>query len=264
MADHNKPTVASNYTNLIAELDARLDDLALGCDPASTTVVNPVLNTTRWTSSLKKWQKWNGTAWADLTDVYAISISGSAGSLATGVFDTATPLMAGTAAAGTSTKVSRGDHRHPTDTSRLAKADNLSDVENVATTRSNLGLRAIGDAATDTPSNDRLGSAAYASIEQIPLNVWPSEKTSSYTVTLDDLGKTLLVSGTTTITLPLAADVFNPGKPFSVSIKALTGATVTVARSGTDTIETVAANKSMAANTGLLFFPASITSWETI
>jgi len=47
-----------------------------------------------------------------------ISASGLAGSLLTST----TPLMAGTAAAGTSTVPARADHRHPTDTSRAPLA----------------------------------------------------------------------------------------------------------------------------------------------
>lgn len=41
---------------------------------------------------------------------------------------TSTPLMDGTASAGTSSKYARGDHRHPKDTSKV----NVSDIGNVA------------------------------------------------------------------------------------------------------------------------------------
>lgn len=123
-------------------------------------------------------------------------------------------------------------------------------------------LQSIEDALTRYTA--QLGSAAFADIGQLPQNVWPVIKSSAYTVTKDDLGKTLVVSGTTTITLPLAASVLNTGTPFAFTIKAITGAVVTVARSGSDTIETVAGNKSMTANTGLVFFPTTTAAWETL
>jgi hypothetical protein len=89
-------------------------------------------------------------------------------------------------------------------------------------------------------------------------------KSSAYTVTSADAGKILVVSGTTTITLPAASGAYNASEPFAIGIKAQTGATVTVARTGSDTIETVAGNKSMTANTGLWFYPSSTAAWETI
>lgn len=49
------------------------------------------------------------------------SMGGSSGGGGTGPSpSTASPLMDGTASAGTSAAYARGDHRHPTDTSRLA------------------------------------------------------------------------------------------------------------------------------------------------
>lgn len=122
----------------------------------------------------------------------------------------------------------------------------------------------VGDAITDVPRNAELGTAAYVDIESVPQNVFPVLQSTARTLTIDDSGKTFVVSGTTTITLPLAADVFNASVPYNVAVKAITGATVTVARSGSDTIETVSGNKSMTANTGLVFFPVSATAWETI
>ena len=52
--------------------------------------------------------------------IYAVARQGVDGQGAPG---TATPLMDGTADAGTSTSFAREDHRHPTDTSRAAAAD---------------------------------------------------------------------------------------------------------------------------------------------
>lgn len=83
MANHNLPTQTSNYTAVLTELDARLDDLALGLDPARTTMTNLPTNSVGWSSSGNKWQRWNGTAWVDLTTTYSISIAGNAATAST-------------------------------------------------------------------------------------------------------------------------------------------------------------------------------------
>lgn len=85
MADHLKPTLTSTYSNFVSEMDARFDDLAVGLDPAVTTVTNAPTNTIRWSSTANKWQKFNGTAWNDLATTFAISISGNAGTVTNGV-----------------------------------------------------------------------------------------------------------------------------------------------------------------------------------
>lgn len=77
MANHTFPRLTSTYTNFVTELDARLDDLAVGLDPAVTTVTNPPPNSIRWSSAINRWQKWNGSAWVDLTAGYTIPISGA-------------------------------------------------------------------------------------------------------------------------------------------------------------------------------------------
>lgn len=86
MADHSKPALGSTYTNFVSELDARLDDLAVGIDPAVTTATNVPTNAIRWTSASNKWQKWSGSAWSDLATTYAISISGNAGTVTNGLY----------------------------------------------------------------------------------------------------------------------------------------------------------------------------------
>jgi hypothetical protein len=74
MADHSKPLLTSTYADFVSELDARLDDLATGLDPAVSTVTNQPVNTIRWNSVSKKWQKYNGTAWNDLSGTYDIAL----------------------------------------------------------------------------------------------------------------------------------------------------------------------------------------------
>lgn len=77
MANHNLPTQSSTYVNFVTELDARFDDLCLGLDPARTTMTNLPTNSVGWSSAGNKWQRWTGSAWADLAATYAISISGN-------------------------------------------------------------------------------------------------------------------------------------------------------------------------------------------
>jgi hypothetical protein len=79
MADHSKPTVTSTYANYTSELDGRLDDLALGLDPATTSPTNVPTNAIRWASASTKWQKWNGSSWDDLSVSYSININGTVG-----------------------------------------------------------------------------------------------------------------------------------------------------------------------------------------
>jgi uncharacterized small protein (DUF1192 family) len=86
MADHLKPTITSTYSNFVTELDGRFDDLAVGLDPAVTTVTNAPTNTIRWSSSSTKWQKFNGSSWADLAAAYSINISGNAATVTNGVY----------------------------------------------------------------------------------------------------------------------------------------------------------------------------------
>lgn len=80
MADHSKPTLTSTYANFLAEVDARIDDLAVGLDPALTTVTNMPTGSIRWNSASSKWEKWSGTAWGDLTTTYTypnINVTGN-------------------------------------------------------------------------------------------------------------------------------------------------------------------------------------------
>lgn len=85
MADHSKPVLTSAYADFVTELDGRFDDLAVGLDPAVTTATNVPTNSVRWSSAAAKWQKYNGSTWADLTALYAINISGNAATTTNGV-----------------------------------------------------------------------------------------------------------------------------------------------------------------------------------
>ncbi len=80
MADFNKPTLSSTYTNFVTEVNAKFTDLALALDPATTSPTNVATNTIRFSSASAKWQKWNGSSWVDAatSNLYAINISGNA------------------------------------------------------------------------------------------------------------------------------------------------------------------------------------------
>ena len=62
MADWSKPTLSSLYTDFLTEVKNRDDDIAKQFD--GTTSSNLVTGYIRWNSSINRWQKWNGTAWA--------------------------------------------------------------------------------------------------------------------------------------------------------------------------------------------------------
>lgn len=96
MADHNKPTVASVYDNMISEIDGRLDDIAQGFDVGTPT--NVPTSAIGWKSSLNKWQKYTGSTWVDLAATYNISISGNAATATTAGSATTAGNITGTAA----------------------------------------------------------------------------------------------------------------------------------------------------------------------
>lgn len=92
MADHSKPVLTSLYANFLSELDTRIDDVAVGLDPARVTVTNPPTYTNRWNSVSGKWEQWNGTSWVDMASVYNININGTVNNstIPTGVTITST------------------------------------------------------------------------------------------------------------------------------------------------------------------------------
>lgn len=156
-ANWSNPTLTSTYTNFVSEVKNRDEDLALQFD--GTTSTNIPTNTIRWDSGANRWKKWNGSTWVELTSTYALTglsttgnatvggtlgVTGAAtlsgggtsttpavdnntGAIATTAFvagqaSTASPLVNGTATAGTSLRYSRQDHVHPTDTTRAPLA----------------------------------------------------------------------------------------------------------------------------------------------
>jgi hypothetical protein len=71
MANWSNPLLTSTYTNFVTEIKDRDTDLALQFD--GTTSSNIPTNAIRWNSSVNRWQKWNGSSWAELTSTYALT-----------------------------------------------------------------------------------------------------------------------------------------------------------------------------------------------
>lgn len=76
MSDWSKPTLTSNYSDFVAEVKGRDDDLAKQFD--GTTSPNVPNGTIKWNSSNRRHEKWNGSAWAELvpkaTTAYSIRV----------------------------------------------------------------------------------------------------------------------------------------------------------------------------------------------
>ncbi len=78
MADWNLPGLTDLYTNVLTYLKNRLNDVVTMLDSTLTTPTNLPTGAKRWNSTTNKWEKWTGSAWADMAGTYAISISGNA------------------------------------------------------------------------------------------------------------------------------------------------------------------------------------------
>jgi hypothetical protein len=73
------PTNTTLYSDVLARLKERDDDLARGLDPfSSSTPTDIVINAIRWNTTNKRWEKYNGTSWNPLEASYSINISGTA------------------------------------------------------------------------------------------------------------------------------------------------------------------------------------------
>jgi len=143
----------------------------------------------------------------------------------------ATPLIDGTAAAGTSTRYARGDHVHPTDTSRLAAASNLSDLNNKATARAFAGLNidslcsnvsCPGDANYTILSTDR--GIYHTALTVARTDTLPPANSVNPNQELHILDFAGVASGTKTITLQRAGSDTINGVTSVVAINAQYGA----------------------------------------
>lgn len=71
MANWSNPTLASLYTDFLSQLKDRDVDIALQFD--GTTSSNIPTGAIRWNSTANRWNKWNGSSWAELTSTYALT-----------------------------------------------------------------------------------------------------------------------------------------------------------------------------------------------
>lgn len=97
MADWSLPVLGTEYTQWKQALNGRLVDAALMFDSGSTAAINIPTGAKRWNSSASKFEKFDGSAWSDLSSLYAINISGNATTATTAA--TANGLASGVALA---------------------------------------------------------------------------------------------------------------------------------------------------------------------
>lgn len=77
-ADWSKPTLTDAYTAWPGYVKGRDEDAARMFDPATTSPTNLPANTIRWSSTNKRFEKFDGSSWNALEPLWAIGISGNA------------------------------------------------------------------------------------------------------------------------------------------------------------------------------------------
>lgn len=71
MANWSSPTLTSLYTDFLSQLKDRDVDIALQFDGTSSS--NIPTGAIRWNSTANRWNKWNGSGWAELASTYALT-----------------------------------------------------------------------------------------------------------------------------------------------------------------------------------------------
>ena len=102
MANWNNPQLTSTYTNFLAEVKARDDDIAVQF--STGTISNQPDGAIKWDSSANIWKKWSssGSSWGALTGTYAFpAITATTGGFSSNVTITGT-LDASSTVSGTS------------------------------------------------------------------------------------------------------------------------------------------------------------------
>lgn len=74
-ANFNLPVLTSTYANFLAEMKSRDEDIAVWFE--GTTSTNIPAGTKKWNSTGNKFEKWNGTAWSNLSTLYEIKVRDS-------------------------------------------------------------------------------------------------------------------------------------------------------------------------------------------
>ena len=74
-ANFSLPVLTSTYANFLAEMKSRDEDIAVWFEGTRST--NIPAGTKKWNSTGNKFEKWNGTAWSDLSTLYEIKVRDS-------------------------------------------------------------------------------------------------------------------------------------------------------------------------------------------
>jgi hypothetical protein len=104
------PGLTTAYTSVLSIINDKFTDLVKGLD---TTPTNLPVGSVAWSSATNKWRKWNGTAFQDLSTLYAINISGSADTVTNGVYTTGNQSIAGVKTFSEQVRVSNGSVTAP-------------------------------------------------------------------------------------------------------------------------------------------------------
>jgi len=196
MANHALPSVSSTYTDYTTQLNDRITDVCKGLD-TSLTYTNLPNNSIGWNNTGFKWQKWNGTSWADLSTGYSININGTVGANNPNAVTCTTLTVNGPAAAsgagltalfasppniGTTAECASGKFTALAVSSTCTLPDSAR--------RATVGDVLVGTTATQTLTNKTLTTPVISSITN-----------NTYTLTLPSAASDTLVGRATTDTL---------------------------------------------------------------
>jgi hypothetical protein len=171
MADHNLPTLTSTYSDFVAQLDARLDDITKGLDVSASNLPDGAI---KWSGLTSNWQKWNlsTNSWAALSAAYSININGTVGatSPASGAFTTLSASTSATLPANTTlggaTAVSISSTQ--TLTNKTLTAPVISTISNSGTITLPTGnVTLVARDTTDTLSNKTLTAPKFVDLGYI-------------------------------------------------------------------------------------------------
>lgn len=221
MANWSNPVLTSTYTNFMNELKDRDTDLALQFD--GTTSTNLSTGTIRWNSTVNRWQKWNGTSWAELAATYALTALSTTGAAGIGGALTVTGASA-LNGGGTTTTPATADNSTAIATTAFVKAQNYAPLASPTLT----GTPAAPTAAVST-NTTQIATTAFTLAQISNDAVLKSGSTMSGALTL---------SGDPTADLHAVPRQWVQSLAPKASCRVATTANITL--SGTQTIDGIA------------------------